>query len=117
MLPGSKAKSDYVRQYIREYLKNCCVYHFHDTSASAEFKQANELSACDYLYKNAKNLAPFLYRLQQECLKNYKNIIATIQTVTPFFHNFYLAPRGKDGDKKILLKWLHRDHDEPFSAN
>lgn len=117
LLPGSEASSPYVRQYTREYMEGCRVYHFHDTSASAGFKQANDLNASDYLYKDAKNLAPFLYRLQKDYPKSYYEIISTIQTVTPFFHDFYLEPRGNEGSEKILLKWVHREHDEPFSAN
>ncbi|HFU75816.1 MAG TPA: ATP-binding cassette domain-containing protein [Arcobacter sp.] len=102
---------------FREYLENCRVYHFHDTSSSAGFKQANELNASDYLYKDAKNLASFLYRLRADYPKSYRDIVSTIQTVAPFFHDFYLEPRGRQGEEKILLKWLHRDHDETFSAN
>jgi len=44
-------------------------------------------------------------------------IFAAIQTVTPFFHDFYLELRGREGEKKLLLKWLNRNHDEPFSAS
>jgi predicted ATPase len=102
---------------VREYLEDFRVYHFHDTSASAGFKQANELNASDYLYKDAKNIASFLYRLRTDFPKNYRDIVSTIQTVAPFFHDFYLEPRGREGEEKILLKWLHRDHDETFSAN
>ncbi|TGO02015.1 hypothetical protein PN36_31910 [Candidatus Thiomargarita nelsonii] len=102
---------------VREYLEDCRVYHFHDTSASAGFKQANELSASDYLYKDAKNLASFLYRLRKDYPKTYQDIVSSIQTVAPFFQDFYLEPRGREGNEKILLKWLHRDHDETFSAN
>ncbi|ETR65430.1 MAG: hypothetical protein OMM_14267, partial [Candidatus Magnetoglobus multicellularis str. Araruama] len=34
-----------------------------------------------------------------------------------FFHDFYLMPAGDPDNEKILLKWLHRNHDSPFSAN
>ena len=74
----------------------------HDTSANAGFKQASELSASDYLYPDAKNLAPFLYRLRQDYPPTYQEIISSIQTVTPFFHDFYLEPRGSVGEEKIL---------------
>jgi len=117
LLPGSQVQSDYVRRYTQGYMQGCRVYHFHDTSASAGFKMANDLNASDFLYKDAKNLAPFLYRLQQEYPKNYQDIVSAIQTVAPFFHDFSLEPRGDKGDEKILLKWLHREHDETFSAN
>jgi predicted ATPase len=117
LLPDSEAKSPYVREYTREYLEKCRVHHFHDTSPSAGFKQACDLSESDYLYKDAKNLAAFLYRLRTEYSKNYRDIVSTIQTVAPFFHDFYLMPRGSKGEEKIILKWSHRDHENPFSAN
>jgi len=111
------------RQYVEnqcnifEYLKNIRVYHFHDNSDYANFKQAIALDACEYLYPNAQNIAAFLYRLQHEFPKNYHDIITTIQTVSPFFQDFYLTPAGDPDNEKILLKWLHRNHDSPFSAN
>ncbi len=118
LLPGSEAKSDYVRNYTREYMVGCRVYHFHDTSESANFKQANDLNAADYLYRDAGNLAAFLYRLKTEHPHSYQDIVAPIQVIAPFFHDFYLEPRGPaDGYQKLLLRWLHREHDDPFSAN
>jgi predicted ATPase len=117
LLSGSKVKSTPIREYTREYLEDCRVYHFHDTSENAGFKKASDLTASDFLYRDAKNLASFLYRLRQEYPKSYHDIITAIQTVTPFFHDFYLEPRGREGDKKILLKWLHQVHEEPFSAH
>ena len=121
LLLGSEAKSDYVRGYTKGYLDKCRVYHFHDTGATAGFKQASDLGASDYLYSNANNIAAFLYRLKtskdQEFQKSYVDIIESIKTVAPYFHDFYLEPRGSENEEKILLKWLHRDHEEPFSAN
>jgi len=117
LLPGGAAASEWVRQYTRDYLQECRVYHFHDTSPTAGFKQAQDLDANEYLYTDAKNLAPFLKYLKEECPVNYQEIISAVQTVAPFFHDFYLEPRGPEGSEKVLLRWLHRDHDEPFSAN
>jgi len=102
---------------ILDYLKNIRVYHFHDNSDYANFKQAISLEACEYLYPNAQNISAFLYRLRHEFPINYHDIVTTIQTVSPFFHDFYLKPAGNPDNEKILLKWLHRNHDSPFSAN
>lgn len=117
LLAGSEAASDYVRQYTRKYMQKCRVYHFHDTCATAGFKQASNLHASDYLYNDAANLAAYLYRLKETHHNNYLDIVSAVQTVAPFFHDFYLEPRGQEGDESILLKWTHKEHDSPFSAN
>jgi predicted ATPase len=102
---------------IIEYLKNIRVYHFHDNSDYANFKQAIALNASEFLYPNAQNIAAFLYRLRHEFPTYYHDIVTTIQAVSPFFHDFYLSPAGDQDNEQILLKWLHRNHDRPFSAN
>lgn len=121
MLPGTEADSTSVKRYTREYMEECRVYHFHDTGQTAGFKQASDLSSSDYLYSNASNLASFLYRLKhgkrESFTKAYNDIVEAVKTVAPYFHDFYLEPRGSEGEEKVLLKWLHRDHDDPFSAN
>jgi len=117
LLPGSESDSDYVRKYTREYMQKCGVYHFHDTSPTAGFKQAQRLSSRVFLNSDASNLAPFLLYLRKAYQSNYQEIVSTIKTVAPFFHDFYLEPRGEKGDESLLLRWTHRDHDTPFSAN
>jgi len=121
MLPDTEADSTPVKCYTREYMEECRVYHFHDTGQTAAFKQASDLSSSDYLYSNASNLASFLYRLKngksKSYIKSYTDIIEAVKTVAPYFHDFYLEPRGSENEEKVLLKWLHRDHDDPFSAN
>jgi predicted ATPase len=121
LLPGSEAASANVRKYTRAYLEECRVYHFHDTSQSAGFKQAADVNASDYLYSDASNIAAFLYRLKNGRVdaytRAYEEIVAAIQTVSPYFHDFFLEPRGAEGEKKVLLKWVHKEHETPFSAN
>ena len=121
LLPGSKSDSNFVRNYTRGYLEECRVYHFHDTGQTAGFNQAAEVSASNYLYSNASNIASFLYCLKnsgrESYTKSYLDIVDTIKTVAPYFHDFYLEPRGSKGEEKVLLKWLHLDHEEPFSAH
>ena len=117
LLPRSESESDYVRHYTRGYMEKCRVYHFHDTSATAGFKQAQKLDSNSFLNSDASNLAPFLLNLKQRYTARYQEIISAIKTVAPFFHDFLLEPRGEKGDESLLLRWIHRDYDEPFSAN
>ena len=117
LLSGSEAASDYVRKYTRRYMQKCRVYHFHDTSPTAGFKQAQKMSSSSVLHADASNLAPFLKYLKDYWETSYSEIVASIRTVAPYFHDFYLEPRGEEGDESILLRWTHRDHDATFSAN
>ena len=110
------ASKDPVVDYTKKYLDKCRVYHFHDTSTSAAFKKTKKLSSNDYLHEDAANIAPFLYRLKNNYPYSYNNIVRTIRSIAPFFHDFYLEPSGEDEDQSILLKWLHEEYDEPFSA-
>ncbi|VUD56334.1 DNA replication and repair protein RecF [Thalassocella blandensis] len=122
LLEEGEADSNYVKKYTREYLEDCRVYHFHDTSETAAYKRAVDLDAADFLYQDAGNIAAFLYRLKNSSEKLYKkaynDIVDAVKTVSPYFHDFYLEPRTDTSPTgKILLKWLHRDCDHPFSAN
>lgn len=117
LVPGAEADSAYVKKYTREYMEKCRVYHFHDTRSTAAFKQAQKISSSVYLQPDAGNLAPFLRLLKEQWQSSYQEIVSAIQTVAPFFHDFYLVPRGEEGDESLLMRWTHRDHDAPFSAN
>lgn len=117
LLSGSETDSDRVRKYTREYMEKCRVYHFHDTSPTAGFKQAQKLNSSVVLNSDASNLAPVLRFVRDYDFSCYRDIVSTIQTVAPFFHDFYFESRGEKGDESLLLRWIHRDHDTPFSAN
>lgn len=110
-----------VPAYTKAYLENCRVYHFHDTSNQATFKKTQFLDADHYLEADAANIAPLLYNLKQSSVeaynKSYAQIISAIQSIAPFFHDFYLEPTGENGNQSIRLRWIHSNFDNPFSAN
>ena len=118
---GESADSEPVKKYTREFLKKCRVYHFHDTSSHAKFKKTTDLLNYYYLEKDAANIAPFLYHLKSSKIEKYRHsyqqIVAAIQSVAPFFHDFYLEPTGEEENEQIILRWTHAQHDAPFSAN
>ena len=64
-------------------MQGCNVYHFHDTSPTAGFKQAKRLSLSMYLNPDASNLAPFLLYLKKHHQTDYQEIISAIKTVAP----------------------------------
>ena len=110
-----------VKYYTKKYLDQCRVYHFDDTGSQARFKKRSSLDNYYYLEEDAANIAPFLYDLRNsrhdEDQQSYRQIVCAIQSVAPFFHDFYLVPTGKRGDENILLRWMHTNHRSPFSAN
>lgn len=116
-----QVESESVKKYTREFLDECRVYHFNDTSGQARFKKTNKLINYAYLEKDAANIAPFLFDLtvnmKEDYHRSYQQIVSAVKTVAPFFHDFYLEPTGEDGDENILLRWTHTEHDAPFSAN
>ncbi len=115
------SERNYVEKYTQEFFEKCRVYHFHDTSSHARFKKTNKLVNYHYLEQDAANIAPFLYFLKtsrhEGCRNSYQQIVLAVQTVAPFFHDFYLEPTGVEGDENILLRWQHKHHDRPLSAN
>lgn len=85
-------------------------YHFHDTSESAGVKQPSPLGDNRTLRRDGSNLAPFLYRLQQQQDPSLTRIRDALQAVAPFFDDFVLAPQAANEDM-ITLEWRHRDAD------
>ncbi len=94
-----------VVQYSKEYLRQCKLYHFHDTSDTAKFKSPQDIEANDFLWSNAGNLAPFLLKLKKSHQQDYKNIVQAVQTVAPYFHDFDLKEYKND----VLLRWQHKN--------
>ncbi len=111
-----EADSTRVRNYTKEYLEKCRVYHFHDTGRTAGFKQSSKIDSTSYLYTDASNIAAFLYQLKKNDEKSYFEIVEAVRSIAPFFHDFYLEPKGEGEGRSILLKWLHKEHEDPFSA-
>jgi predicted ATPase len=92
------------------------VYHFHDTSSSARIKQTGDLSDNVQLRADARNLAAFLYRLQETDPGAFANIVGTVRMVAPFFDRFELRP-DRLNPEKIRLEWRERGSDAYFDGN
>jgi predicted ATPase len=93
-----------------EVLGSFRAFQFHDTSKESRIRQSGYLDDNRRLQRDAGNLAAFLYRLQQTKEPCYRRIVATIQQVTPFFHDFDLAPDALN-PRNILLNWRERGSD------
>jgi len=92
------------------------VYHFHDTSDTAEVKGTVNLEDNRVLRPQAENLAAFLYWMQQKKPDHFANIQDTLRQIAPFFDEFRLAPSILNEDK-IRLEWKEKGSDAYFNAS
>ncbi|MDD3365157.1 MAG: AAA family ATPase [Syntrophomonas sp.] len=97
-------------QVIKTIMQNWRVYHFHDTSSTANVKKKAYINDNHYLRDDAGNLAAFLYQMQKMEPSYYRRIITTIQSVAPFFGDFVLSPDGLNPNN-ILLNWRDQGAD------
>lgn len=97
-------------------LKPWRIYHFHDTGDAARVKQPHGVNDNAYLRPDARNLAAFLYLLQNRHEDCYRRIVKTIRLAAPFFGDFHLRPSPQN-EEIIELEWVERDRDAPFKAH
>lgn len=92
--------------YIKEYMSQIKVFHFHDTGLKSPFAKENHVINDSYvLYPQGDNIASLLYRIKNEDSIAYKRIIKVIQSVAPYFQDFYFQPSPAD---MIRLQWQDR---------
>ena len=111
---ANKKRDEYVEEIknqIQPIIENWVPYHFHDTSDLAGVKQPNSEGNYDYLFPDASNLAPFLFRLQNKRLRDYQNIIDVIKLAAPFFNDFKFDI-SESGDVKWW--WSQKGSDYQF---
>ena len=92
--------------YIRKYLGGLLKYHFHDTSANSPFTQMSSIENDKYiLYSKGQNLGAFLYNIMENEPVSYNLIVHTIQSIAPYFNDFYLRPSANG---MIKLLWTSK---------
>lgn len=101
--------------HVRRSVSNWRVYHFHDTSEKARFKQKHATNDNLRLKADAGNLAAYLRMLREKHQAEYLRIVETIRLVAPFFGDFVHRP----GDPETMeLEWTHKGRpDTPFKAH
>ncbi|MDM1501907.1 AAA family ATPase [Myroides marinus] len=101
-------------QYIRDYLDSIIKYHFHDTGKQSPFHLASNINSDHFLlYEDGRNLAAFLYGIKEEYPKQYNLIVRTIQSVAPYFSDFYLQP-NENGN--VQLFWTSKYSSTIYSS-
>lgn len=101
--------------YIKKYMSQIKKFHFHDTGRTSPFTgESNIVNDSYYLYPQASNLAAFLYGIMQNHPSVYKRIVRVIQSVAPFFNDFFLMPNENGG---IRLQWRDKFSDVVYGPN
>lgn len=91
-------------QYIKSYMSQIKKFHFHDTGRQSPFTgESNIENDSLQLYSRGGNLAAFLYGIMINHPLVYKRIIKVIQSIAPFFHDFYLVP-NENGNVRLYWK-------------
>ena len=105
--PGAK--------FIHEHFNNLKKYHFHDTSSNSPFTETcHKDNDAYFLYETGRNLSSFLFRIQQENQIVYNRIIKTIQSIAPFFSDFFFQPNAEGN---MRLQWQDKYSSTVYGAN
>ncbi|GAB1448673.1 AAA family ATPase [Bacteroidota bacterium] len=110
-----KSTDNYRAKYIIKYLDGFRKYHFHDTSSNSPFSNfSNIQNDIFYFYEDGMNLAAFLYNIQETNRIVYNRIVKNIQSIAPYFSDFYFAPNQENN---VRLQWKDKFSDVLFGTN
>ncbi len=102
-------------EYIKNYINNLAKYHFHDTGENSPFnKESNIDNDKFYLYEKGNNLAAFIFNIQKENKIVYNLIIKTIQSIAPYFLDFFFKPEATGN---LKLRWQSKSSSTIYGVN
>ncbi len=115
---GSEAsikESDNLTPNLKNYLLGLRKYHFHDTGPNSPFSQYSNIdNDIFYLYENGMNIMAFMYNIQETNKIVYNRIIKNIQSIAPYFSDFYFSPNKENN---LRLQWTDKYSDVVFGSN
>ncbi len=101
--------------YILQYLNGLRKYHFHDTGSNSPFtKYSNTETDINYFYNDGMNIAAFMYNIHETNKIVYNRIINNIQSIAPYFSDFYFAPNSENN---LKLQWRDKFSDVIYGVN
>ena len=110
-----KTTDNYRAKYVINYLDGFRKYHFHDTGSNSPFTRSSHVDNDSFfLYEDGMNLASFLYEIQTENKIVYNRIVKSIQSIAPYFSDFYFMPNS---EKLLRLQWTDKFSEVIFGAN
>jgi predicted ATPase len=92
------------RTFIKRFLDNTRVFHFHDTSMTSGMQIGCNVSESLNLRADGGNLPAVLLRLRDEFPANYRRVVGGVNTVFPELKDFHLEPTARNGSG-LLLRW------------
>ena len=106
-------KADWRAKAAIDFLRDCFLYQFHDTSRTAPIKGRWDVEDIHRLLEHGGNLGPILLRLQEHHLSKYEMIRRHIRRVLPEFDDFQL-----DEDYgKTILRWQAKNTSKTMGAH
>jgi len=110
-----KFENTYRAKYIKNHLSNFRKYHFHDTGKNSPFTlPSNEINDGYFFYEDGRNIAAFLYNIKKEKPLVYKRIVRVIQSIAPFFSDFFL--QANEGGH-LRLQWQDKFSSTIYGAS
>ena len=98
---------------IVHLLRNCSVYHFHDTSRDSHFMNRWDAEDNHYLRGDGGNLAAVFLRIETEDVNRFESICGHIGQALPVFDRFHIVEdRGT-----VILRWKARGIEKTFGAH
>ena len=98
---------------ITNLLRNCAVFHFHDTSDKSRIKTRWDATDNNHLRSHGGNLAAVLRRLEREDVRRYEMICRHIGRILPVFDRFAI----EESYGKVYLRWKAKWTDKTFGAH
>lgn len=110
-----KVTDNFRAKYVIRHLNGFRKYHFHDTGSKSPFSLMSHVENDIYfLYDKGENLGAFLFNIKEEEPVIYNRIIKTIQSVAPYFSDFYFKP-NKEG--YLRLQWQDKYSNTIYGVN
>ena len=109
--PLGKTPLDIALTTIRNILKKCQIYQFHDTSESSRLRNGCYIEDNYGLKQDAGNLPAFLYAMRTHRPNYYRRILEHIRAIIPQFVDFHLEPSANDSTSILLNCIGERGHD------
>lgn len=113
LLPKAQTR---IAQWVKQDLASYRVYHFHDTSKDARVKATGDVHENRFLHADARNLAAFLYWMQQQHPDRLSAIEQALRQIAPFFERLTLAPL-RNNPEAIRLEWREHGSEQAFTAH